>query len=830
MGAAPEMPAEGQKKPWVKLVVALVVVIVIIAAVAVYFLTQAPVTPPPTNSAPTLQSVSASSPAANINATISFSATASDPDNDTLTYKWDFGDNSTGTGAQVTHKYGYAGSYIAVVTVGDGKGHNVTGDAKPVFMLVNPAAHAMPATPTASPKPASILSASASLITVNSTVSFNGNSSWTWAYDGTDWIQAYATDDETLIPSLGMRPLPVLGYNWGDGTAPAFGNASTVGSPSHKFATLGSHLVQLAVVNYKTQVDIVGYTVRVLAAAPPSGVVKNPDIFTDVLFGEPESLDPAFDYESAGNGVIQQIAETLIWYDREKADVFVPQLATKVPDVTNPADVSPDGKTWNFTLRPGVKFHFGTDTVTCAAVSFSLKRVLYLNDVQSPAWILDQSLTGYAEDDPATPVNERNVAIEQSISCPDGPTGLKVQFHLSISYPAFLATLAYTVGSVIDPNPAAYRVTAGLCPSTDLNASYCTDQIVGTGPYKLRVWEPNQQIILDRNDQYWRTAGNFKEVHIVKVNDQQTRLLMLKSGDADSISLNFNFESSIRDTSGNLLPGILEYSGNTFVVQFIGYNQNINVSASAPGDNVPATFFQDVHVRKAFSYAWKYTDFIQNVVYGFGTPLCSAIPAGMFGYDPTVPCYNYDLAKAQQEFQLALDTRTGTPADTYWDNGFTLTLYYNIGNTVRQEGAQLFQTILQGLNSNFVIRVQGLEWASFLSAVNKKVPPLFFLGWAPDYADPDDYVVPFLRSGQFYPTRVGYSNATLDALIDQQSTELNPTTRLNLLKTIQRAPYYDVPYLWLYQAKSLDVFKSWVQGFYNNPMYSGNYYYVLKKA
>jgi len=42
-------------------------------------------------------------------------------------------------------------------------------------------------------------------------------------------------------------------------------------------------------------------------------------------------------------------------------------------------------------------------------------------------------------------------------------------------------------------------------------------------------------------------------------------------------------------------------------------------------------------------------------------------------------------------------------------------------------------------------------------------------------------------------------------------------------------PYYDVPYIWLYQAKTNDVFRTWVTGYYNNPMYSGNFYYVLDK-
>jgi peptide/nickel transport system substrate-binding protein len=415
-----------------------------------------------------------------------------------------------------------------------------------------------------------------------------------------------------------------------------------------------------------------------------------------------------------------------------------------------------------------------------------------------------------------------------------------VQFHLAIPYPPFLSTLAFTAASVIDPAPSSYRVT-GRCGSTDLMANYCHDQLVGTGPFRLRVWQPNQQIILDRNDNYHRTIAPFKEIHILKANDVATRVLMLKAGDADTIELPVNHKDDIRVTPGGaVVPGISEYSGDTFVVQFLGFNQAINTAAAPPGDiDVPGDFFRDVSIRKAFSYAWDYDNFIQNVLFGAGSRLCGPVPSGMFGYDPTVPCYNRDLTQVQTFLDQALDPRTPAPTDTYWDNGFTVTIYYNIGNLVREEGARALQQTFSNINTNMrpglppiSVRAQGLEWASFLQAVRDKTPALFFLGWAPDYADPDDYVVPFLRTGQFFPNRVSYSNTSLDPLIDQQAQELNPATRLQLLRDIQRTPYYDVPYIWLYQSQAYNVFRTWVTGYYSNEMTTagtGNYYYDYNK-
>jgi len=378
--------------------------------------------------------------------------------------------------------------------------------------------------------------------------------------------------------------------------------------------------------------------------------------------------------------------------------------ATSVPDPANPADVTADGLTWNFTLKPSLQFHSG-NAVDCAAVEFSIERVLVINDPDGPAWILDQSLTDFAADDPGTPlIDERLVAIQSSVTCPSGPTGLDVQFHLAKPYPAFLATMAFTAASVIDPDPTSYTVTARCADPANLYNTTCDDQLVGTGPFSLRTWTPGVEVIMDRNTNYWGTDAQLAAVIIRIVDQVADRVLELKAGTADSIDLSPDHAQDIRDTNGNVLPGIVEYSNPTFVVQFLGMNQNINITGAPAGDSdVPANFFADENVRKAFAHAWDYDGFIQDVLLGYGTPLCGPIPEGMFGYDQTVPCYTYDLDQARQYLKAAQDTRAGHTG-SYWDNGFTLTLYYNEGNLPREQGARMLETTLENFNAERFIQ------------------------------------------------------------------------------------------------------------------------------
>jgi peptide/nickel transport system substrate-binding protein len=872
-------PKNRAGRVWIRIAAVGVVGVILIAVYAASV--RAP------NGIPTITSATVSAESTTVQAPLSFSGNATDPDRDALTFTWNFGDNSTGTGTNPTHAYSIPGRFVIVLTVTDGRGGEATNDDALLFIRVRPRAFdvAPPSAPSSgacawscTPGPAvGILAANQTTVMTGTWVRFNANASWayTWTWnnasnrsEGGAATPVSAADNATLFTTLT--------YGWGDGSSNTGGSSETVGTTTHRFTRPGSFFVRLTLTVPTvagTLSIFAGYTIRVTTAIPPV-VMKHPWTFTTVTFGEPDSLDPAINAENSGGEILQNVYETLVWYQpgSENVTVLAPRLAVLVPSEAN-GGVSPDGRNYTFTLRSDVRFHSGA-VVTPDDVVYSIQRVLAVHDPNGPSWILEQVLTNfvaryvggcgpgggqlcsladYADgafpsraDIPANiravleglapetnwTLNVLNQSVAWAISnstvekvMPD-----QVRFHLTRPYPAFLQSMASTVGSVVEKACASSRdgwavrnVFLDRPPRPGDPAGDC-----GTGPYKLASWVPNVVVVLNRFEDYWRGAAPIREVDIEKVNGILAREFMLLSGDADTATITRDRQLDLAAVDGTPKYTTLRIPEPrpTFDVTVFGYNRAINVSASPAPLSVPTDFFADIHVRKAFSYAFDYDAFLRNVTYDTGVQLRGPIAQGIPGHNLSTPVFQYDLSKSAAELNM-------TP---YWAGGFNITLYYNAGNTERREGCLLLRKGLEALHTlrgagPIQVTVQGIDWPAYLRAFRANGLPIFFLGWRPDYADPDDYVVPFLHSSGVFAVRVGYANATVDSLVEAAAAELNQSRRVRMYQDlISFAVVNHVPYLWVYQSFSFHVERTWVRGYYFNPMLSGLDYHRLWKV
>ncbi len=545
------------------------------------------------------------------------------------------------------------------------------------------------------------------------------------------------------------------------------------------------------------------------------------ETYVVATIGSPDTLDPAIDYETAGQEVIQNVYETLVWYDGSSASQLRPMLATEVPTQDN-GGISPDGLTYTLHLRSGVKFHNG-ETMTSEDVVYSLKRVLMINDPNSPAWMLGQTLIpDYYRYDGTDPfpsyIPEENCS--KAIWAPGADT---VQLNLTAPYPGFLSMLANPVCSVVSKS---FVEGNGGIVLGEHNA-WMVEHCCGTGPYWLESMELNNYINLRSHSEYWDGPASIERVSIKTVNDEGTRLMMLQSGDVDSIYLPASKEAQVSSD-----PNVRVVKGQpSFQIELLGLNQQIDMAYNpgAGSDTIPADFFSNREVRLAFAYAYDEQRFIDEYLAGNGVTMNGIIPQGMAFHDPTVPTYQNDLALAASYLNSA---STGQN-DTWGERGFSITLAFNQGNVFREAQCTIMKENLESLSDLGLVQgeigvtVLALDWPNYLDAQRYHGLPIFFLGWAPDYADPDDYVSPFIDQNGTYAQRCGLANATLTDICRAAAREGDPFLRAAYYNEMTAAVHENAYYIWSGQHCNFHVERTWTEGYYYNPMLGGIYFSAL---
>lgn len=845
---APEtLPAEAKEEaPKSKMVLAAIIaVIIIVAAIGAAFGLGlfGKKEKEEVNLAPSGGARATTSTTISIGGSVTFESLATDSDGTIVDYKWYFGDGTVVNGSAlstVTHTYNYGGSYWVWHVVTDDKGATASNEASMIRVTV--LYYQLPEDPeewTNDTAPYAVLSSDKDVIQNNTAVKFNMTGTTAVGWNETAWNETGAG----LEASPDYIASAVLDF--GDGSAAVDVPPGEEMTMTKTFTSSGHFAVAFNVTDVTGDWTKVMRTIHVLTPqAPTPGVIKNPDAFVTATIGEPDYLDPAVDYETAGGEVLQNVYETLVWYDRDSAERLVPLLATEVPTLEN-GGISPDGLNYTFHLKTGVKFHDNATVMDADDVVYSIQRVLRIHDPDGPSWMLEEIMTDYLSYyvgdelqnystsaqwilDALGGTDPHYVITEQDVTNVSQAVVIKVddytvKFRLTHPAPAFLQICAYTVMAIVSKD---YVEAHGGVVNGQHN-DWMDKHAFGTGPYKFVDWEVGSKIHLQRFDGYHGAKPALKDVYIVKANDVNTRILMLQAGDADSIALPIEYESMFAGKPEyRIVKGL-----PTFDIMFAGFNMNINTTAAATwGSTVPSDFFQDVHVRRAFACLMNYTQFINNVLKGNAIHPNGPIPKGMFGYNASIPEYKQNLTMAEAEFKLAINPATGR---SWWDDGFTVAFMYNAGNTVRETACQYMKQALESLNPKFHATVNALDWPTYLANLRKSPSPfpMFWLGWAPDYADPADYVTPFLHStAGVFPYRTGYANPTIDALIDQANSELNATRRYQLYSEISMLCYEDVPYIWLYQAYNFHIERSWVRGYYFNPMYAGFYYAAFSKG
>ena len=560
--------------------------------------------------------------------------------------------------------------------------------------------------------------------------------------------------------------------------------------------------------------------------------VKNPDTFIAATIGKVDSLDPAWAYDDASIAKIQNIYEHLIWYDRERTDRFVPQLATEVPSAENGL-VSPDGLTYTFPIRKGVKFHNG-EVLTPEDVEYSMERAMVQDRDGGPVWMLYEPFLGIhgSRDEEGSIVVDFN-DIDKAVEV----KGNNVIFHLNKPYPPFLAILAGGWASIVNKK---FVVEHGGWPGTaetweDYNnpaTGTATLQSIacGTGPFKLERWEPGVETVFVRFDEYWREPAKLKMVIVKVIEEWTTRKLMLMAGDVDTIYVPGQYRKELEGVEGirifkDLATLDLAAAFFNFKINPEG-NTDIG-SGKLDGNGIPPDFFSDKNVRLGFAHSFDWETYIEDVFFGEAVKPVGPIPVGIAYRNPEQKTYQFDLKKAEEYFKKAWGGEV-------WKKGFQFTMLYNAGNTQRETAARMIEENVESLNPKFKIEVRPVEWANYVRELVRKKLTLFLIGWVADYPDAHNFVYPFMHSRGDFSGFQSYKNPIVDEITKRGIETTDPEKRKTLYEELQMIYYDDVPSVPLHQMLRRHYETTWMKGYYFNPVYSENdvgaYFYPLSKG
>lgn len=464
---------------------------------------------------------------------------------------------------------------------------------------------------------------------------------------------------------------------------------------------------------------------------------------------DPNSLDPhslALLYQSR---VITQVYEGLVNRDRDFR--LEPALAVSWQAL--------DERTWRFRLRPNVRFHDGTP-LTADDVVFSIERALAKT---SQRMFQLRGVTGARKVDPLT--------VDVLLAAPDAVLPQKMWLVAIMS--------------------RAWSEKHGVLLPQDYNAkqeTYAVRNANGTGPYRLKSYEPDRRLVLARNADWWgwgaKDAGNVQEAHYVVIQSDATRLAALTSGEVDFV-IDPPFQDVARLKKGNTLKVIETVDIGT---QYLGFDQH---SATLSSAGVRGNPFRDLRVRRAIYHAIDVDLIIAKVLRGQAVATGAHLSPLLEGHVPELEKrLPYDPAAAR-----ALLKEAG------YGDGFAVTLDC-VNVTYRAAVCQAIAAMLAQVNIR--VNFQPSPSALFFPKLTQASASFFEFGWTPGgdaWAPLNSLVRTYdgAGSGQFNGGR--YSNAALDKLIDGMRVEPDLATRRRMTTDALKLMQADLPLIPLYRRK-----------------------------
>lgn len=474
-------------------------------------------------------------------------------------------------------------------------------------------------------------------------------------------------------------------------------------------------------------------------------------------------LDPQIDTTLAVYSRSRDIFNTLVRYKGNTLELE-PELVSAMPSV------SADGKTYSFKLRDDVTFHNGAK-LTAKDVKFTFERMLTPATKAKNGWVLEE-IQGAKEmlDGKATELAGLKVTGDYTF-----------EITLKSPYGPFLANLATPPASIF---PMEYTKQAG--------AGFQRKPI-GSGPFKLAEWKPNELIAFEKNPTYFEKGLPYLdkiEVRVIK--DEATRWLEFQNGTFhDGAPPSAEFGLAIKSDKWTVTPVV---TLNTF---YLALNNSM---------------VTDKRVREAISLAIDRGKLLLVYNQGKGTPAKGFTTPGIPGALTSAPGFKYDPERAK-----ALLKEAGAV-------GMKLEGWQRGGDKPTDTNLAL-QQMLKDVGIDFQVKVA--DAATYRDARGTGKIPANFGNWFADFADPDNYLYTFFHSKSSKGYSVVYSNPDVDKVLEEARTMADQAKRQKMYQDLEmKLLYEEYAILPLFHTQSYSFTQKNVKGFLTHPTGVGGLRYA----
>jgi peptide/nickel transport system substrate-binding protein len=398
--------------------------------------------------------------------------------------------------------------------------------------------------------------------------------------------------------------------------------------------------------------------------------------------GDSVSLDlaQATDGESIKAGI--QVLENLVIFGKDSMNVE-PQLAESWK-------VSDDGLTWTFKLRKGVKFHDGYP-FNARAVYDSFGRVIFK---QHP-------YHGYGK----WQYLNLSLGMVKDIQVIDDFT---IALVTEKPFAPLLNNLALWLCPIVSPKAMAeYKDKIGMNP-------------VGTGPFKFKSWTKDDQIVLERNNDYWGEKAKVDRIVLKSIPEPSARLMALQSGTVD-----------IADDLDPDSITLVKKNPKLAVIE----RPSVNVGYLAFNTEKPR--LKDPKVRQALSHAIDRDTLIKTIFAGLAIAAKNPFPPSIWAYNDAVKAYDYNpekakkmLAEAKFDFNTEIELWAMPVSRAYMPDPV--------------KTAELIQAYFAAVGVK--AKIVRHEWGAYLSKIGSGEHEMCMLGWLGGNADPDNFLYGLLSA------------------------------------------------------------------------------------